>query len=121
MNSINFFYAIDHVNIFNTSFLDYGIAELTEDDSILKTDLAKILFGKNKKLNEIVDNLVENFYLCSIECENRLDEILSLVPESWNINIEQIRQRIIDNLFTVEWKVQCETNFREFVQSFILN
>ncbi|WP_313375788.1 HipA family kinase [Chishuiella sp.] len=118
---LNFFYAIDHVNIFNTSFLDYGIAELTEDDSILKTDLAKILFGKNKKINEIVDNLVENFYLCTIECENKLDEILSLVPESWNINIEQIRQRIIDNLFTDEWKGQCETNFREFVQSFILN
>lgn len=118
---LNFFYAIDHVNIFNTSFLDYGIADLTEDDSILKTDLAKILFGKNKNLNNIVNNLVDNFYLCSQECENKLDEILSLVPNSWDIDINQIRQRIIDNLFTDVWKQKCESNFREFVQSFILN
>lgn len=118
---LNFFYAIDHVNIFNTSFLDYGIADLTEDDSILKTDLAKILFGRKRNLNEAIDNLMENFYLCTQECENKLDEILSLVPESWDIDINQIRQRIIDNLFTATWKKQCESNFREFVQSFILN
>jgi hypothetical protein len=118
---LNFFYAIDHVNIFNTSFLDYGIAELTEDDSIIKTDLAKILFGKNKKLTDIVNNLVEKFYLCTENCQNKLDEILDLVPESWNINKEQIRDRIIQNLFSDEWKLQCETNFRGFVQSFIRN
>ena len=117
----NFFYAIDHVNVFNTSFLDYGIAELTEDDSIIKTDLAKILFGKNKKLAEIVNNLVEKFYLCTEKCQDKLDEILDLVPESWNINKEQIRDRIIQNLFSDKWKAQCDANFREFVQSFIKN
>lgn len=116
-----FFYAIDHVNIFNSSFLDYGIADLTEDDTIIKTDLAKILFGKNRKLTQIVDNLVENFYLCTEECQNKLDEILDLVPESWTIDREQIRQRIIKNLFSDEWKSQCVVNFREFVQSFIVN
>ncbi|MDW8850987.1 HipA family kinase [Flavobacterium sp. MMLR14_040] len=118
---LNFFYAIDHVNIFNTSFLDYGIAELTEDDSIIKTDLAKILFGKNKKLTEIVNNLIQKFYLCTEKCQDKLDEILDLVPESWNINKEQIRDRIIQSLFSDEWKAQCEANFRGFVQSFIKN
>ncbi len=89
------------------SYLLLRILILLKTYTILKTDLAKILFGKNKKINEIVNNLVENFYFCTIECENKLDEILSLVPVSWNINIEQIRQRIIDNLFTFEWKRQC--------------
>lgn len=79
------------------------------------------MFGKNRKLTQIVDNLVENFYLCTEECQNKLDEILDLVPESWTIDREQIRQRIIKDLFSDEWKSQCVVNFREFVQSFIVN
>ncbi|WP_139855661.1 HipA family kinase [Aequorivita sinensis] len=118
---INFFYAIDHVNIFNSTFLDYGIAELTEDDSIIKTDVAKILFGKDRKLTDIVNNLVEMLYICTKECENKLDDILNLVPESWNIDKVLIKKRIFDNLFSDDWKNQCESNFREFVQSFVIN
>ncbi|MCP4051632.1 MAG: hypothetical protein GY739_00980 [Mesoflavibacter sp.] len=118
---INFFYAIDHVNIFNSTFLDYGIAELTEDDSIIKTDIAKILFGKDRKLTDIVDNLVEMLYICTKECENKLDNILGLVPDSWNIDKVLIKKRIINNLFSDDWKNQCESNFREFIQSFVAN
>ncbi len=118
---MNFFYAIDHVNIFNSSFLDYGIADLTEDDSIIKTDLAKILFGKNRKLTDIVNNLVEMFYLCTKDCEDKLEDILSLVPDSWDIDKDLIKERITNNLFSEDWKDQCVTNFREFIQSFIVN
>lgn len=117
----SFFYAIDHVNIFNNGFLEYDIAELTEDDSIIKTKLAKILFDKDKNLLKTVDSLLETFYLCTQECENKLDEILDLVPNSWNINKSQIRERIIRNIFTQVWKEQCESTFRQFVQSFIVS
>ncbi len=120
-DQLNFFYAIDHVNIFNMSFLDYGIAELTEDDSIIKTDLAKILFGNDRKLTIIVNNLVENFYLYTEECERKLDGIVDVVPDSWNINKDLIKDRIIQNLFSQEWKAKCEYNFRQFVQTFITN
>lgn len=58
-DKLNFFYAIDHVTIFNSSFLNYNITELTEDDSIIKTELAKILFSNKKELSEIVDNLIK--------------------------------------------------------------
>lgn len=118
---LNFLYAIDHVNIFNSSFLNYGIAELTEDDSIIKTELAKILFGRKRKLPETVENLVQNFYLCISECRERLDEILALVPDSWNLNTEDLRQRILDNVFTEGWNETCINNFRMFIQSFIVN
>ncbi len=115
------FYVIDHVNIFNSNFLDYDISLLTEDDSIIKTDLARILFRKDKNLTSIIHNLIKNFYLYTKECENKLDEILSLVPTSWNIDLKHIRERIIEDLFTDKWKQQCETNFRTLVQSFIIN
>lgn len=118
-DKINFFYAIDHVNIFNSTFLDYGIAELTEDDSIIKTDIAKVLFGKDRKLIAVVDNLVEMLYICTKECENKLDDILNLVPDSWNIDKALIKQRIINHLFSYDWKNQCALNFRAFVQSFL--
>lgn len=120
-SNLNFFYAIDHVNIFNSNYLNHGISEMTENDSIINTELAKILFGKNKKLIEIVNNLVENLYLCSNECQKKLDEILDLAPESWGINKNEISNKISQHLFTEEWLKKCETNFRSFVQSFIVN
>ncbi len=119
-DKMNFFYAIDHVNIFNSSFLNYGITDITEEESIIKTDLAKILFGKNKQLTQIVNNLIESFYLCSVECYNQLDEILDLIPDSWDIDRDKTKNKIVQNLFTEEWNQICETKFREFVQSFII-
>lgn len=118
---LNFLYAIDHVNIFNSSYLNYGVTDITEDDSILKTELAKILFKDKRKLTQIVDNLVHNFYLCTEECCNRLDEILGLVPDSWRINKDEMKEKIVGNLFTEKWKAHCIYNFRGFVQSFIVN
>jgi hypothetical protein len=119
-DNMYFFYAIDHVNIFNSSFLNYGIAELTEDDSVIKTELAKLLFGRIRKLTKIVDNLVENFYLCTQDCESNLDVILDLIPVSWAINRAEIKAKMQQHLFSDEWKKQCEVNFRMLVQSFIL-
>ncbi|CAA7386744.1 HipA family kinase [Chryseobacterium fistulae] len=116
-----FFYAIDHVNIFNTSLLDYGLFNISEDDSIIKTDLAKILFSKNKKTKQIVTNLLENFYLCIEECKNKLAEIFEKVPTSWGLNLEDIKLKLENSIFTDDWKRSCDNNFREFVQSFIIN
>ncbi len=118
---MHFFYAIDHVNIFNSSHLNYEIAELTEDDSIIKTDLAKVLFGKSRGITEIVNSLVEKFYLCIEECQTKFDEILTLVPASWGINKEETKYKVMQQLFEGQWIKRCEKNFRMFVQSFIIN
>ena len=114
------FYAIDHVAIFNSSFLDYGIQSLTEDDSILNTDLAKLLFARDGKLGKTVDKLIENFYLCIKDCESNLDNILALVPNSWTIDAVNIKAKMKQHLFIDAWERQCEHNFRVFVHSLIL-
>ncbi|MFB5944288.1 HipA family kinase [Albibacterium profundi] len=116
-----FFYAIDHVQIFNSTFLDYGIAELTEDESLIKTEIAKVLFKDRKELIRTVDNIIENFYLCSDKCRNSLDEILDLVPPSWEINTNEIRERIDNQVFSKEWLKNCEQQFRELIKIFIEN
>lgn len=116
-----FFCAIDHVNIFNSMHLEYDIVELTEDDTIINSDLAKILFEKKSKLVEIVDKLVGNFYLCTKDCEHKLDGILDLTPVSWGIDKGDMKVRITKNIFSDEWKASCVRSFREFVQIFLAN
>lgn len=120
-NKQSFLYAIDHVSIFNSSYLNYGISEITEDDSIIKTKLAKILFNNNRYLVSLVDILVGNFYLCVDECFLRLDEIFNLVPDSWGVDKLQTKTSIVGNLFTESWKDNCIENFRRFIQTFIIN
>ena len=97
------------------------MVELTEDDTLLNTEIAKLLFGSKRKLTETVDNLVEKFYLCTKACEANLDAVLELIPESWGIDIEDIKSKIQQNLFSDEWKKKCEITFRAYVQSFIIN
>lgn len=118
---MNFFYAIDHVCIFNSASLRYGITDITEEDSIIKTELAKILFGNSRNLSETIDGLLGSFYLCVEECKNKLVEIIDLVPDSWEIHKNEMRQRIDESLFIENWTARCAINFREFTQSFIMN
>lgn len=118
-NSLSF-YAIDHVAIFNTSFFNYGIQSLTEDDSILNTDMAKLLFANDRKLGETVNKLVESFYLCTKDCEYNLDNILALVPNSWAIDAVDIKAKMEQYLFNHAWKKHCEDTFRAFIHSLIL-
>lgn len=115
------FFVIDHTTLFNSSHLERQLAELTEDDSILNTDMAKILLGNLKKLTKIVDNLVDSYYLCTKLCEDNLDEILAKTPHSWHIDIPHIKDRMITELFSEEWKNKCEINFRTLVQTLIIN
>lgn len=114
-----FFYAIDHVAIFNSSSLKTGIYQITEDESIIKTDLAKILFSKNKHTEKIILDLSKNFYLCVTECKNKLDEILQKVPASWEINGDDIKSKLENSIFTEDWQKSCDTTFRDFVQPLI--
>lgn len=65
--------------------------------------------------------MVENFYLCTAECQIKLDEILDLVPLSWEINKEEVKNKITQNLFAPAWNANCVNTFKEFVQSFIIN
>lgn len=120
-NNFKFFFAIDHVCIFNSSTLHIGLTELTEDDTIINTDIAALLFKDKKKLTAIVDNLDRILYLCTKVCEEKLDEILELVPLSWGIDIDLMRENIKKNLFSNHWKQSCITTFRSYVQTFISN
>jgi len=68
-NEEYYFYAFDHNSIFNSNSLHHGLFQISENESIINTDLAKILFKPGRNLTEIVDKIVEKFYLCTSKCE----------------------------------------------------
>jgi hypothetical protein len=109
------FYAIDHVACFNTSNLHMQLAPLTKQDSILTTDVANVLFSKGTKLSAEVDNLVQDFYLCTNRCRQNLDGIIADVPDSWGIKTNEISDNL-EKIFDEEWLQQTEEVFRQYVQ-----
>lgn len=118
-NNAYFFYVIDHVNIFNTkSGLNYGMEIITEEETIINTDLAKILFRK-KNIRKLTDEIIQNFYLCTEKCESELERIVGNVPESWNLNIVEIKSKIKNSIFDSNWLKRCEDKFREYINLYI--
>lgn len=119
-NDMYYFYAFDHNAIFNTNLmLKYGITQLTDDESIINTELAKLLFKKGEKLKTTVDNLVTKMYLCTDQCKTNLKMILAEVPLAWNVDCVEIESLLIKNIFADDWINECENNFRTLIQTYI--
>lgn len=119
-NKIYFICPIDHVTLFNSAHLNYPIVSITDFESIINTSLAQALFKTDRRLGEYVNEIIENFYLCTTACEQQLLDILSIAPISWNIDIPLLERRLKENVFSDEWKQQCVSQFRELVHQYIV-
>lgn len=111
------FTVFDHGAIFNTSTLNYGLQLISDDESLICTEISKILFSKINNLTQIVDNIVEDFYLCVEACRNNLQNILEDIPEEWNLNIIILEENLRNQLFNHEWFSRCERHFRTLIQA----
>jgi len=109
------FNAIDHVNCFNTGNLGRPLYHLSENESILKSEIVDVLFSKGAKLRGIVDELSQELYICSTRCRESLDDILSDLPATWDLNVDQIR-RDIEQIFEIAWLQDTEEIFKRYVQ-----
>jgi hypothetical protein len=116
-NNETFFTVFDHDAIFNTNALHRGIYQINDFDSIIYTKLANLLFKKDQRLVKIVDNLINNFYLCVARCEHNLHDIVALIPPEWAVDKVQLEQLLRDNLFSEAWLHECENNFRTLIQA----
>ena len=111
-----FFNIFDHGAIFNTSALKYGIELISDNESLITSELVTILFGNVNNLTEIVDKIVRDFYLCVLECERELSNILLDIPLEWNCNIVEFEKLLRNNIFNDNWYNDCELHFRELIQ-----
>jgi hypothetical protein len=112
-----YFNVFDHGAIFNSNTLSYGLQLISDNESIICSDLAQILFKRGKTLTKIVDNIVKDFYLCTLKCESQLSNILNYIPIQWGLNIQNLESLIRDNLFAQQWKIDCENHFRALIQA----
>ena len=113
-------YIIDNTDIFNSSMAyTQGIVEITEDDSVLKSDLATLLFKKDTSITEKINSLLEDFPIFVKECKDRLSYILAQLPKKWCIDVDNYQNKIND-IFLDNWLRICEQLFRTYIQTFII-
>ncbi len=113
----HWFIPIDHDSIFNTGNLDKGLVLLSENETLLYTNLTRKLFSEKELCDQFTLKEIKNeYYLCVRECENNLKEILQNVPEEWKINIEEYENLLITNLFEKKWIDNCWRYFLELLQ-----
>ncbi|MEO8149059.1 MAG: HipA family kinase [Bacteroidia bacterium] len=110
-------YAIDHEKCFNSGILDnvHPIQILTEDESILKTDLVPILFNNEFHLEDAIRGILEGYSNSVNECKHQLPGILQQIPERWNINTDEIATLLEKNIFAPEWMELTVQTFKEYL------
>nr|WP_314995321.1 HipA family kinase [uncultured Capnocytophaga sp.] len=114
------FYIIDNTEIFNSSIAyTQGLADITEQDTVLSSELAVLLFKKDTQIVKKVDTLLSLFPSFIESCKKELSNIYQQIPQSWNINISQYEPNI-NELFSKNWLNICERNFRTYIQTQII-
>ena len=113
----NRFIPIDHDQVFNTGNLNYGLVLLTQDESLLFTDLAKNLFTvKELREGDLLNEIREDYYICTSKCERNVQEILNEIPEEWNLDRDSMENSLLTYLFNNKWRDSCYRHFLELIQ-----
>lgn len=115
-----YFNVFDHGAIFNSNSLIRGLYLIDNNESIIYSELVRILFSKVNNLTEIVDNIVQEFYLYTTVCEQELSNILMDIPDEWELNLENLELHLRKNLFADKWHKDCEIHFRTLIQAYII-
>jgi hypothetical protein len=113
----NRFTPIDHDAVFNTGNLDKGLFLLSENETLIDTELAARLFSPRElRKMDYLTNIKNEYYLCVSECKKNLDNILQDVPEDWKINADRYRTLLNDNSFSERWIEEVFDHFSELIQ-----
>lgn len=110
------FIPIDHETIFNTCNLNIPICELTYEDSIISSPLFKKLFTDNELGKNSLEEVKENFFIKVQRCKLRVNEIIDQLPSDWNININVLETKLINEILDNNWIEGSFKLFLEFLQ-----
>ncbi len=110
------FWAIDHEAIFNGNNLGRGIYSLNFYDTLLYHPAIKKLLGNTLKENQILERLIEDAYVCIVQCQQNLSEILSFLPEEWQINANELEELLLSRIFDSDWIASLRNTFLSLVQ-----
>jgi hypothetical protein len=117
-NGQYYLHAIDHEACFNHGILEERkLALLTLEDSLIYSELhSKLFAGKFSLKHTNIDALKENYYICVHRCKSELQEILSQVPQEWNIDIANEKIKLEKYVLTEEWFNDTWNNFIQILQ-----
>lgn len=107
---------IDHENILNSSSAKDKIFEITQEDSIIFSDIFATLITKQntnsfvKTLNTIIEEFKENVKLC----KKHKEAILEKVPQEWNIVLTE-KETLLNYIFSPEWTGKSINLLRQFI------
>lgn len=113
----NRFVPIDHDAIFNTGNLDKGLELLSDNETLISTDITRHLFtSKELRSKKYLEEIRKDYYICTSVCKTKLTQILSGIPIEWNINIAEYHNLLQNYLFNDLWVKRCFVNFSELIQ-----
>lgn len=113
------FFPIDHELIFNSSS-GQPLEQINENDTILAHDLFKSLLRWRKvRHREIIAKLLNGYEAKIARCKEKIEVILEIVPDDWQIDIRQKREFLENNIFADTWITETKSNFKSLYNKLI--
>jgi hypothetical protein len=115
------FMPIDHERCFNGNSVtsERGFVILTEDETLLNTELASLIFRNYKGLPNLVDEIAANYYLWVADCEKTLENTINAMPDQWGIQKEDRIALLKSTLFQKVWIDECKSTFEDYATRFL--
>ncbi len=115
------FMPIDHERCFNGNSVtvERGFVILTEDETLLNTELASLVFRNFKALPKLIDEIAANYYLWVADCEKSLENAINAMPDQWGIQKEDRIALLKSTLFQKDWIDECNTTFKQYAIRFL--
>lgn len=117
------FMPIDHERCFNgnSANAERGMTMLTEDDSLINTELCILIFKNFKGFPALVDEITAKYYLWVAECEKRLETVINAMPDQWGIAKSDKIALLKSMLFPKTWIDDCRNTFVEYSTRFLMS
>jgi len=116
------FMPIDHERCFNgnTVSTTRGFVVLTEDETLLNTELAVLVFKNYKGLPNLVDEIAAKYYLWVADCEKSLENTINAMPDQWGIQKVDKIALLKSTLFQQAWIDECKNTFEDYAIRFLI-
>jgi len=111
-----YFYAIDNEMMFNAGFLDSKLMILSSKESLISSSLMKRFFPRNANHIPLINEVINGFNTDVKKCNLHLNDILSEIPIEWEVNIEELKSKMLEKLFSVEWLMEVKNHFKEHLR-----
>ena len=112
-----FIHAIDQSACFNSGNVGhYPLSPLTEEDSVLSTDVCRLLYANSTALKRDGEIVLSSFRQKVALCEKAMPKILNFAPPLWGIDTLGRQKWLTQNLFNKVWLSKAESGFRDYLQ-----